>query len=155
MELTKHLKRKVNWMKRIAGILGLVSIAMLLGASGCSTLHDSGAATLRGKWVGREMGNAPETPRELVFSGNQVEYRGASPDDWGKGSFTLLEGTQPKQLLVALTECGMSQYTGKTCYMIYEIKDSTLTVAANEPGSPTAPLGFDAPHARHMVFKKE
>lgn len=142
-------------MKRIVGIVGSVSVVMLLVASGCSTLPDSSAAALRGKWVGREMGNAPETPRELVFSANKVEYRGASPNDWGKGSFTFLEGTQPKQLLVTLTECGMPQYMGKTCYMIYEINNSTLTVAANEPGSPAAPLGFEAPHARHMVFKKE
>jgi uncharacterized protein (TIGR03067 family) len=91
----------------------------------------------------------------LVISGNHSEYRGASPDDWGKGTFTLREDTQRKQLLFALAECGPSQYLGKTCCMIYKIEAGTLTAAANEPGAPEAPSSFDAPGARHMVFKKE
>src|SRR5689334_9899137 len=141
-------------MKKAAGIISL-AIAVMMGGSGCSTLHDSAAATLQGTWSGREIGNPPEAPRLLIISGNSVKYRGASPTDWGKGTFTLREDLQPKQLLVALVECGMPQYTGKTCCMIYKIEAGTLTAAANEPGNPVAPLSFDAPHARHMVFKKE
>jgi uncharacterized protein (TIGR03067 family) len=90
-----------------------------------------------------------------VFSGNKFDYRGANLDDWGKGTFTLREDTQPKQLLVTLTECGPVQYIGKTTCMIYKIEGDTLTAAANEPGNPAAPLSFAAPGARHMVFKKE
>jgi len=84
-----------------------------------------------------------------------MEYRGANPDDWGKGTFTLGEDTQPKQLRVALTDCGLPQYIGKTCCMIYKTEDGTLTAAANEPGNPATPSSFDAPGARRMVFKKE
>ncbi len=142
-------------MKKTAGILSLVSIAVLLGASGCSTLHKSDAAALQGTWKGREIGANPETPRQLVISGKQLDYRGANPDDWGKGTFTLREDTQPKQLLFLLTDCGPSQYIGKTCCMIYKIEDGTLTAAASEPGDPAAPSSFDAPGARRMVFKKE
>ena len=141
-------------MKRTAGIRSL-AVAVLLGASGCSTPHNSGPAALQGTWRGREIGVTPETPRQLVISGRHMEYRGANPDDWGNGTFTLREDTQPKQLLVTLTECGPVQYTGKTCCMIYKIEDGTLTAAANEPGNPAAPLSFDAPDARRMVFKKE
>lgn len=57
--------------------------------------------------------------------------------------------------MVALTECGPVQYIGKTAYMIYKIEDDTLTAAANEPGNPAAPSSFDAPGARHMVFKRQ
>ena len=142
-------------MKRTTGLLSLVSIAVLLGAAGCSTLHRSDFATLQGKWEGRELGVAPETPRQLAFSGNQFDYRGADPDDWGKGTFTLREDTQPKQLLLTLTECGPGQYRGKTSCMIYKLESGTLTAAANEPGSSDAPSNFTAPGARHMVFKKE
>ena len=124
-------------------------------ASGCSTLHKSDSATLEGRWSGREIGATPETPRQLVFSGKRFDYRGADPNDWGKGTFTLREDAQPKQLIVTLTECGPTQYIGKTCFMIYKIEDGTLTAAANEPGSPAAPLSFQAPGARHMVFKRE
>lgn len=150
----KKTKTKGNRMKRTAGILSLVSIAVLLGASGCSTLHRSDSSTLQGKWHGREIGATPETPRQLVFSGQQVDFRGANPDDWGKGTFTLREDTQPKQLLVTLTECGPRQYLGKTCSMIYKIENGALTAAASEPGSP-APSSFDAPDARRMFFRKE
>src|SRR5579864_7408586 len=108
-------------MKRTAGIISL-AIAVMIGGSGCSTLHDSGAAALQGTWSRRELGNVPETPRLLIISGNSVEYRGASPNDWGKGTFTLREDLRPKQLLVALEQCGMPQYTGKTCFMIYKIE---------------------------------
>ena len=142
-------------MRRTAGILSLVSIAVLLGASGCSTLHKSDSATLQGTWGGREIGATPESPRQLVFSGKQFDYRGANSNDWAKGTFTLREDTQPKQLLVTLTECGPVQYIGKTSCMIYKIEDGTLTATANEPGNPAAPLSFDAPGARHMVFKRE
>jgi uncharacterized protein (TIGR03067 family) len=139
------------------------SIALIFAAStlflvGCcsthSTLHKADSATLQGTWSGREIGATPGTPRQIVFSGKQFDYRGANPDDWGKGTFTLLEDTQPKQLLVTLTECGPAQYTGKTCCMIYKIEDGILTATANEPGNPVAPLSFEAPGARHMVFKK-
>jgi len=134
-------------------LIVLCGVAIL--ASGCSTLHKSDAGTLQGKWSGREIGATPETPRTLVFSAGHFDYRGAHPDDWGKGTFTLLEDTQPNQLIVTLTECGRVQYTGKTSYMIYKIKDDTLTAAANEPGNPAAPSCFDAPGARHMVFKRQ
>lgn len=147
-------EKKGNGMKTTAGILSLVSVAMLLGSSGCSTLHNSSSDPLQGTWKGREIGNAPEAPRELVISGRHVEYRGATPNDWGKGTFTLREDTQPRQLLVALTECGFAQYMGKTACMIYKIEDRTLTIAASEPGN-SAPSSFDAAGARLMVFKKE
>lgn len=81
-------------------------------------------------------------------------YRGSAPDDWGKGTFTVREDTNPKQLLVTLSECGPKEYVGKTCSMIYKIEDGALTAAASEPGNP-APLTFDAPNARRMVFKRE
>ena len=135
-------------------VIKLLCIAALL-TSGCSTLHKSDSATLQGKWSGREPGAAQETPRQVVLSGTQFDYRGASPDDWGKGTFTLRPDTQPKQLLVTLTECGPAQYVGKTCFMIYKIEDGTLTLAANAPGNSAPPLNFEAAGARHMVFRKE
>jgi uncharacterized protein (TIGR03067 family) len=130
----------------------LYGVAIL--ASGCSTLQKSDAAKLQGTWNGREIGVTAEAPRKLVFSGKQFDYRGTHPDDWGKGTFTLREDTQPKQLVVTLTECGPVQYVGKTSCMIYKIEDGTLTAAASEPGNP-APSSFDSPRCRRMVFRKE
>ncbi|HTL54340.1 MAG TPA: hypothetical protein VL361_01620 [Candidatus Limnocylindrales bacterium] len=142
-------------MKQTARFFSFLSIILLLSAWGCSTLHKSDATALQGTWTGRETGVTPATPRLLIISGTQMEYRGAISNDWGKGTFTVREDTQPKQLVVGLTECGIPQYVGKTCYLIYKIESGTLTLSANEPGSPTPPLSFDAEHARHMEFKKE
>jgi uncharacterized protein (TIGR03067 family) len=118
-------------------------------------MHNSGAAALQGTWNGREPAVRPETPRQLVISGNHIDYRGATPTDWGRGTFILRDNTRPRQLVIALTECGIPQYIGKTCYMIYQIDGPTLTAAANEPGVLAPPSTFDAPHARHLVFTKE
>ena len=48
-----------------------------------------------------------------------------------------------------------SEYIGKTSYAIYQLHDGTLTITGNEPGHPSAPVGFDAPGARKLVFKQE
>jgi uncharacterized protein (TIGR03067 family) len=142
-------------MKRGATILSLASVPVLLVVLGCSGLHKSGVHSLQGTWSGREPGVTPEAPRQLVISGKHIEYHGAITNDWGKGTFTLRDDAQPKQFIITLTDCGFPQYIGKTCYMIYQIQNGTLTVAANEPGNPETPTTFDAPHARRMVFKKE
>ena len=145
-----------TWSKTsMKNTLMIILCGAVIFAAGCSTLPKSDSASLQGTWNGREIGATPETPRRLVFAGNQFDYRGANADDWGKGTFTLQADTRPKQLLLTLTECGPTQYIGKTCCMIYKLEDGTLTAAANEPGNPVAPPNFDSPGARHMVFKKE
>lgn len=141
-------------MKNIARIVGF-AFTVLLAASGCRTMHKSDAAALQGRWTGREIGVTPDGPRHVAFSETQFEYHGADPNDWGKGTFIVKEDTNPKQLLVTLTDCGPKEYVGKTCCMIYKIEGGTLTATANEPGNPTFPASFDAPGARHMVFTRE
>ena len=65
------LKTKGNWMRRTTGVFSLVSIAVLLGALGCSTLHKSDSVTLQGTWQGREIGGKTEGPCYLAVSGDQ------------------------------------------------------------------------------------
>ncbi len=132
--------------------LGLLA-AVLVVLSGCATAHKS-ASALQGTWTGREIGVNAETPRLLILSGKQFEYRGAAPQDWGKATFVVREDTEPKQLVVTITECGYPQYVGKTAVLIYKLEDGTLTAAATEPGTPPA-SSFDSSEARRMVFKKQ
>jgi uncharacterized protein (TIGR03067 family) len=146
---------KGNCMKHITRILSLAAIAAMLGASGCSTLHKSDSATLQGAWEGQEIGVGQDSPHSLVFSGKNFDFRGEDPRDWGKGTFILREDTQPKQLLLAITECGVPKYNGMTTRAIYRIEDRTLTLAGNEPGDPAGPSSFDASGTRRFVLKKE
>ena len=141
-------------MKRTAGILSLLSIALLLGASGCSTLRKSDSATLQGTWKGQEVGITSEGESSIVISGNHLEFHGANPNEWYKGTFTLREDVSPKQLIYSVTDCPAPQYNGKTGYALYRIEAGSLTIAGNEPGSPDPPARFDAPDTRRFVLKK-
>src|SRR5262249_42343039 len=133
---------KGDAMKPTAQLFNFLAITLLLGTWGCSTLHKSDAAALQGTWSGREPGVTPATPRTLIISGTQIDYRGAVSNDWGKGTFTIREDAQPRQIVATLTECGTPEYVGKTCYLIYKIENGTLSLSANEPGNPAAPSSF-------------
>jgi uncharacterized protein (TIGR03067 family) len=110
---------------------------------------------LQGSWSGHELDAAPGSPRHLVISGTQLDYHGSDPDDWGRGTFILREDTDPKQLLLTLSDCGPTQYVGKACCVIYKIESGTLTMAGSEPGNPTPPTSFQDSSARRMIFKNE
>jgi uncharacterized protein (TIGR03067 family) len=142
-------------MRRTTGVLSLVSIEVLLGASGCSTLHKSDLATLQGTWQGREIGGKTEGACSLVVSGNNGEYRGADTNEWNKGTFSLREDTNPRQIVFLSTACSYAPCIGQTVHAIYRIEAGTLKLTANEPGNPDVPSGFDAPGARQFEFRKK
>ena len=146
---------KGKGMRRTAGVLNLVSIAVLLGAAGCSTLHKSDSATLQGTWQGKEIGGKTEGACYLVVSGNNVEFRGADTNEWIKGTFSLREDTNPRQMICLATACSYPPCIGKTVYAIYRIEAGTFKVTGNEPGNPDVPSGFDAPGARQFEFRKK
>jgi len=124
-------------------------------ASGCATVQKSDSNVLQGTWKGYEVGRATDGTCRLVISGNTLDYRGASANDWCKGTFTLREDTTPKQLVGVMSECDDPQYVGKTVHAIYRIDADTLTLAGSEPGSAEVPAGFDASGCRKLVLKKQ
>ena len=133
-------------------MIALCGAAIL--AAGCSTLRKSDSAALQGTWKGQEMGRPTEGPCWLMISGNALEFRGADTNEWYKGTFTLREDANPRQLVGAVTECPAPKYIGKTAYAIYRIEADTLTLTGNEPGNPEVPSSFDAPGFRKFVLKK-
>jgi uncharacterized protein (TIGR03067 family) len=135
-------------MKMTSRILGLSLLALLLGAFGCSKRPDS--AALKGTWQGRE-GGAARTD-SLVLSDNNLEFHGANPQEWYKGTFTLHEDSDPKQMIITITDCPFPKYVGQTANAIYRIEKGKLTIAGNEPGDPAMPTAFNAPGTRTMVF---
>ena len=114
----------------------------------------SDSETLQGKWEGEEIGNNPG-PCHLVISGKDLEFHAADPNEWYKGTFSLREDTNPRQVILVITGCSADQYIGKTTYAIYRLEGSTLTIAGNEPGNPEVPAAFDAPDARRFVLKSK
>jgi uncharacterized protein (TIGR03067 family) len=126
--------------------------ATMLGV-GCSTLQKSDSTALQGTWKGQETGRS-DGMCSLTISGNKLEFRGADPREWYKGTFTLREDTNPKQLVGAIGDCPAPEYVGKTVYAIYRIEAGTLTLTGNEPGDPQVPANFEARGARTFTLKK-
>ncbi|HWX21184.1 MAG TPA: M56 family metallopeptidase [Candidatus Binatia bacterium] len=108
--------------------------------------------SLQGTWHGREEGVAGIS--SLTVRGSSLEFHSADSNEWYKAAISVYD-TTPKQLVVAITDCPVRQYVGVTAYAIFQLQDGTLTITGNEPGTPVAPAGFDAPGARKLVFKQE
>ena len=135
-------------MKISSKILASSLLALLLGAFGCSKHSDS--AALKGTWQGRE-GGAVQAD-SLVLADNNLEFHGANPQEWYKGTFTLHEDANPKQMIITITDCPFPKYVGQTANAIYRIEKGKLTIAGNEPGDPAMPTAFNARGTRTMVF---
>ncbi|HTY89079.1 MAG TPA: hypothetical protein VMB80_16655 [Candidatus Acidoferrum sp.] len=142
-------------MSKTENLLVSLSIGALLWAAGCSTLRPADSARIQGTWKGQEIGGNTEGSRCLIISGSTLEFRGANPDDWCKGTFTLREDTDPRRLVGTITECRQAEYIDKTVCAIYRLQGDTLTIAGYEPGNSSVPSAFDAPGVRHFVLKRE
>jgi uncharacterized protein (TIGR03067 family) len=169
-----------HFMKRNVALLGTFISVALLAVAGCSTPQQtvsttstpppaanaqvgqtqatakaplSDSAALQGTWTGKELSADSDDPCRLVVSGQNFEFHGPDSNEWYKGTFTLREGSDPKVMVAAITECPVEKYIGKTDFAIYRLEDGTLTLTAREPGNPEVPAGFDAPETRRFVFK--
>ena len=145
-------------MKAISNTLLVSLMVVLFAAIGCSK-HDkpdsavkSDLAMLQKSWHGEEGRGVARSTNSLVLSGNNLEFHGANPQEWYKGTFILREDTTPKQMIVTVTDCPAPQYIGKIANAIYRIENGTLTIAGNEPGNQAMPASFDAPGARMITF---
>jgi uncharacterized protein (TIGR03067 family) len=165
---------------QIKGIVNIISktllvslMTILLAAIGCSkadkadstaqqkpestaqekpdTAPKSDLAALQKSWRGEEQGQPAGQTNSLVLSGNNLEFH-ANSQEWYKGTFTLHEDTNPKQMIVTITDCPAPQYVGKIANAIYRIENGTLIIAGNEPGNPVVPASFDAPGTRLLKF---
>jgi uncharacterized protein (TIGR03067 family) len=138
-------------MKKLSTLIGSIIVVLALAFSGCSK-QKSDSATLKGAWLGQENGKPGAS---LVLASGNLEFHGADPKEWYKGTYTLHEDTTPKQMIIVITDCAFPQYVGKTANAIYQVQDGVLTIAANEPGNAAIPAGFNAPGVRQMTFKAQ
>lgn len=122
------MKRKYSF------ILACLLIALL--ASGCAT------SELEGTWVGHNVA-APESRCLFAVSGTSAEFKFIESQEWIKGTIKENQTTEPKQLVIEVTECSDLEYVGKKLRAIYKIDKQTLTLAGYEPGVDAVPSTFD------------
>jgi uncharacterized protein (TIGR03067 family) len=132
-----------------------IIVAMLVAASGCSTLHKSDTAILQGTWQGKEIGGKTAGNCLLVVSENTAEFRDVNPNEWLKATFSLREDTNPKQIVFLTTACAYPPHIGITRYAIYRIEDGTVRLTASEPGDTKVPSDFSAAGTRQFEFRRQ
>jgi uncharacterized protein (TIGR03067 family) len=157
---------EIESMKNPTHIVQIALAAALLAAAGCATSPKPASATaaatvqkpdlaaLQGTWKFNESANNTPVPVYLVIYSNNLEFRGAEGNEWYKGTFTLMEGTNPRRLDLTVTECFDPQYVGRLAHAIYQFEDGGVRIAGHGPGNPDIPATFDAPGARQGLFKK-
>ena len=110
-------------------------------------------AILQGTWTGQEM-RAGASPSTVVIQGTTLEFRSADGFERYKARVSVRANTNPKQLILAITDCSAPEYIGKTAYAIFRMEGDTFIIAAGEPGVAPVPANFDAPGMRKFAFKK-
>ena len=133
--------------------LGFLSITALLGASGCADHTDydpihpwqmDDSARLQGSWMGREVAEKPQGPSHFTIAGNAFEFRSANTNEWYKGTFTIRENANPKQILVTVKDTPSTKFIGKTSRGIYRFDGDKFILTVNAPGDEDWPAAFGA-----------
>ena len=121
----------------------------------CSRQTPASTASLDGNWTGFDAGQ-PTEKCTLAITGTQFNYHGAQSNDWCRGTFTLNEQTQPKQMDMTVQEISAPEYVGKTVLVVYELNGDELKVAAAEPGKNMRPARMAGEQGvRVFSFKRD
>ncbi|MBX7207802.1 MAG: protein kinase [Verrucomicrobiaceae bacterium] len=108
---------------------------------------------LQGAWRGSESGREGECT--LTVEGATVSFQGVDAQEWYRGNFELVPGTNPQQLKAVITECADPDYVGKIALAIIAIDGDRLSFVGKEPGVTVAPTGFEGDaHSRHFVLRR-
>ena len=140
-------------MKKKAGPMMVALVITTVLMSGCISSDDapvSDREKLQGTWVGKELGQEGEV--RVIFSGDTIDFKGAHPQEWYKGTAVLNETLTPKQADFTISECPMPSFVGKLSKAIYTLEGNTFTLAGSEPGDENRPNSFD-PSGGTRVFE--
>jgi len=135
---------------KVCVLAGLV----LAGVIGCTSQSTPAKPGLDGRWTGYDM-EQPEAKCTLAVKGDRLEYRGAQPDDWLRGSFVLNEQARPMQMDLSIKEGGEVNRNdvGTTALAIYELRGDELKVAVSSQERPANFAGGQGIHV--FSFKHE
>jgi RNA polymerase sigma factor (sigma-70 family) len=92
--------------------------------------------SLQGHWTGSNTAHRGQTCT-VNISSDQIEYHGAAPKDWLRGTFVLNENSEPKQINVTILEPANSFVFG-----IYQVTGDKMTIAVAPHGKSQRPVNF-------------
>ena len=135
----RHLMKKAPNGQFLSGAFALSLTALLTACRSTPTQTASDLKSLQGYWQGE--GGAGSI--SINITGNSLNYY-ARPDQWYKTTFTLPAGTDPKQLLATIKDCGdeSPKPIGEVVASIYKIENGTLTFASPPSHNAKAPKSF-------------
>ena len=136
----RHLMKKTPNGQFLSGAFALSLAALLAACRSTSTQIAPELKSLQGYWQGE--GGAGSI--SINITGNSLNYY-ARPDQWFKTTFTLPAGTDPKQLLATIKDCGgeSPKPIGEVVASIYKIEEGTLTFASPPSHNAKAPKSFE------------
>ena len=140
-------------MKKTSRFAAVALVVTTILMCGCGSKEEkllSDLDKLQGTWVGVEVGREGEVT--MIFSGDTIDFKGAVPQEWYKGTAVINSEMMPKQADFTITECALPDYVGKVSKAIYKLGEGTLTMAGSEPGVESYPGDFGTP-AGTRVFK--
>jgi len=91
---------------------------------------------LQGHWTGSNTAHPGKTCT-VNISGDQIEYRGADPNDWVRGTFVLNEYSEPKEINMKILEPSNTVIFG-----IYQMSGDKMTIAVAPHGGYIRPVNF-------------
>src|SRR5215212_7444752 len=101
-----------------------LSLAVLFAAGQSVTTQDGELKRLQGYWEGEGAGGICS----ITITGDSLHYRAGK--SWFKTTFTLPEGTEPRQLRATIKDTTPTNSIGTVVTAIYKIEDGTLTLSA-------------------------
>ena len=122
----------------LLGTAAIVACCLGCGSNGSS--GSNGDPALVGTWTGTEMGYASGS-WTFVITATTLEVQSSGGEGY-KTNYTADTSADPKRLTATITECSAVELIGKASKGIYKIEGTTMTFAANIPGSTDFPTAF-------------
>jgi uncharacterized protein (TIGR03067 family) len=143
----------------------LVLAALVLLSPGAAIRAEAATATtqpataevqrLQGTWEGVLVGQESAGRITITFNGNSLHYQGLRADQWYDATFTLPEGTRPRQIRATITGSAQVKDIGTVIGAIFKIENRTLSLAGLEDdGTPDDSAVFDGNPMFHYKFRK-
>jgi hypothetical protein len=143
----------------------LVLAALVLLLKGAAVRAEATTATippataevqhLQGTWEGALVGQESAGKITITFTGNSLHFQGLRADQWYDATFTLREGTRPRQLRATITGSALVRDIGTVIGAIFKIENRTLSLAGLEDdGTSDDSAVFDGNTIFHYRFRK-